>query len=36
MGDTILPSYVNGEWWTPTVSDQDGAAAASATEVRDA
>ncbi|MDQ0893652.1 oxepin-CoA hydrolase/3-oxo-5,6-dehydrosuberyl-CoA semialdehyde dehydrogenase [Agromyces ramosus] len=27
----ILPSYVNGEWWTP-----DAAAAASATEVRDA
>ena len=27
----ILPSYVNGAWWTP-----DGAAAASATEVRDA
>lgn len=27
----ILPSYVNGQWWTP-----DAAAAASATEVRDA
>ena len=27
----ILPSYVNGEWWTP-----DAAAAAAATEVRDA
>ena len=27
----ILPSYVQGQWWTP-----DAAAAASATEVRDA
>lgn len=27
----ILPSYVNGQWWTP-----DGAAAESANEVRDA
>ena len=32
--DTILPSYVNGAWWTPDAADAD--VAARAAEVRDA
>ncbi|MGI9822311.1 phenylacetic acid degradation bifunctional protein PaaZ [Agromyces sp. Marseille-Q5079] len=35
--NTILPSYVNGEWWTPdAATTAGGGVAASATEVRDA